>query len=193
MSKQGFLVLIFVSILWTLWHGSTMWESSIWHTHSPFNDSLRSCIFQVYVMHQARDCWWSQEAQCITRGSVCTTWCSILSVSHVPSQKDEILETIQMVDDAKLIFYIVKNECHHCEEGLMSALTNAEEACCHVCDAEEQMELVDMCVERAWYIIKKSGFGTILQPTGQKTQPLVLEIWGAFFFSWWLALLNISL
>jgi len=72
-----------------------------------------------------------------------------LSVSHVPSQKDEILETIQMVDDAKLIFYIVKNECHHCEEGLTSALTNAEEACCHVCDAEEQMELVDMCVERA--------------------------------------------
>ena len=59
-------------------------------------------------------------------------------------QKGQIPESIQMIDDAKLIICIIENEHHHCEEDLRSALANAEEAHCQVHDAKDQMEQVDM-------------------------------------------------
>ena len=49
-----------------------------------------------------------------------------------------------MIDYAKLIICIIENEHCHCEEDLRSALANAEEACCQVHDAEDQMEQADM-------------------------------------------------
>jgi hypothetical protein len=98
-------------------------------------------------------------------------------------QKGQIPESITTIDDAKLIICIVENERRHCEEDLRSALANAEEACCWVHDAEDQMEQADMRVGKARYIIKKSGFGIVLRPTGRKTQPLVLGIRSAFVIS----------
>jgi len=71
-----------------------------------------------------------------------------------------------MIDNAKLIFHIVETKHHQCEEGLQSALANAQEAYHRICEAEDQMVQADMCIGKVCYIIKKSGFSTVLQPCG---------------------------
>jgi hypothetical protein len=90
--------------------------------------------------------------------------------------QNHIPEGIYTIDDAKLIFHIVETERRQCEEGLQSALANAQEAYHRVCEAEDQMVRADMCIGKVCYIIKKSGSSTVLQPHGRKTQPLVLGI-----------------
>jgi hypothetical protein len=94
--------------------------------------------------------------------------------------QNHIPEGIYTIDDAKLIFHIVETECHQCEEGLQSALANTQEAYRRVCEAEDQMVQADMRIGKVRYIIKKSGFSTVLQPRGRKTQPLVLGIRSTF-------------
>ena len=94
--------------------------------------------------------------------------------------QNHIPEGIYMIDDAKLIFHIVEIKCHQCKEGLQSALSNAQEAYHHVCEAKDQMVQADMRIGKVCYIIRKSGFSTVLQPCGRKTQPLVLGIQSTF-------------